>query len=254
LIAWTAAEAKEPLMQESFATKTESEAAAAGPPADDERSLYDEQIFGALTSQSSFPLRLSVGEGGNDSWDGLPAAAQQPKVLRRRFGGKHCEFSLSADAYMIRVMTPGEAGFTMTKDSLGPQTILDVPAGEQTHVTLVAELGVKVGADSAEHCRKLFGGRKLRFARISLEGGSVYAEDRSGTRLSAAAVTVPETVEVYLSWDEHKKTLRLTDSIGLAVAVETGVYTLPAGRDGIYYLGYEPAWKVERSFEHLASK
>lgn len=111
-----------------------------------------------------------------------------------------------------------------------------------------------MGAGSAEHCRKLFSGKKLRFASIALEGGSVYAEGRAGSRLSAEAVTMAEGVEVYLSWDEHKKTLRLTDSIGLAVAVETGVFTLPAGRDGVYYLGYEPAWKVERTFKHLASK
>jgi hypothetical protein len=250
----SAAEAKEPLLQSSFATKTESEASAAGTPAKDDGSLYDEQIFSALSAQSSFPLRLSVGEGGNDSWEGLPAAAQQPKALQRRFGGNHCEFSISADAYVVRLMTPGEAGFTMAKDSLGPQTILDVAVGEQTHVTLVAELGVKMGAGSAEHCRKLFSGRVLRFASIALEGGSVYAESRVGTRLTAEAVTMPEGVEVYLSWDEHKKTLRLTDSTGLAVAVETGVYTLPAGRDGVYHLGYEPAWKVERIFKRLASK
>jgi hypothetical protein len=94
----------------------------------------------------------------------------------------------------------------------------------------------------------------LRFASVTLEGGSVYAESRGGNRLTAEAVTTPEAVEVYLTWDEHNKTLRVTDRADLAVALESGVHELPAAPRGMYYFAYEPAWRIERAGKHLAVK
>jgi hypothetical protein len=210
-------------------------------------------IFRAAASRSSFPLRLVYGKRIEDAWIQLPAAAQSPKALQRRYSANKCEFTLTAEAYGVRVLNKTDDGFAIDKEALAPQYILDASQTAPLHVSLVTDLGVAMGKDSEAHCRKLFAGKKLRFATAKLDG-AVYAESRGGVRLTAAAVTEPEAVEFFITWDDRNKTLRAVDQIGLSVALETPVMALPAGRDRIFYFSCEPAWKIERVGKAMANK
>jgi hypothetical protein len=210
-------------------------------------------IFRTATSRSSFPLRLVYGKRIEDAWIQLPTAAQSPKALQRRYSANKCEFTLTAEAYGVRVLKKTDDGFAIDKEALAPQYILDASQTAPLHVSLVTDLGVTMGEGSEAHCRKLFAGKKLRFATAKLDG-AVYAESRGGVRLTAAAVTEPEAVEFFITWDDRNKTLRVVDQVGLSVALETPVMELPAGRDRIFYFSFEPGWKVERVGKAIANK
>lgn len=234
--------------------EADAEAGVSGlPPAEDVDGPVSGSIFRAATSRSSFPLRLVYGKRIEDAWIQLPAAAQQPKALHRRYSANKCEFTVTADAFGVRLMKKTDDGFTIEKEALSPQYILDASQTAPLHVSLVTDLGVTMGEDSEAHCRRLFVGKKLRFATAKLDG-AVYAESRGGVRLTAAAVTEPEAVEFFMTWDERNKTLRVVDQVGLSVTLETPVMALPAGRDRIFYFAYEPAWNIERVGKEIAKK
>lgn len=236
------------------AAESEAEAGITGlSPAEDVDGPATGTIFRATTSRSSFPLRLVYGKRIEDAWIQLPTAAQSPKALLRRYSANKCEFTITADAFGVRLMKKTDDGFTIEKEALSPQYILDASQTAPLHVSLVTELGVTMGEGSEAHCRKLFAGKKLRFATAKLDG-AVYAESRGGARLTAQAVSEPEAVEFFMTWDDRNKLLRVVDQVGLSVALETPVMALPAGRDRIFYFAYEPAWKIERVGKAIANK
>jgi hypothetical protein len=220
-------------------------------------SLFDAEVAGPLGATSSFPLRLVFGAPRADSWDKLPPAALQPKGLKRTFSARSCEFTLTADIFEVRQMKAHDGQFSIVNDMLGPQSVVTVlPSAPAQYVTLVTSLGVKMTPGTEAQCRKLFASKKkkkARFASVALEGGKVYAENRGGVRLAAGTVTESQVVDVYLTWNERKKTLRVTDRAGLPVSLESGVQSIPTASEGIYYLAYEPSWTIEQAIGYLAA-
>lgn len=205
----------------------------------------------ALANQSSFPTRI-VNVSEEDSWENLPSTVEQPKPLERLYGAYNCRFYLHTQTYTVSLKQSDGERFINTKDAIGKQSIINLDDALPHALAVASELRVKLKPGTEQACQKIFSGKKIRFAQISLTGGDLYLLNRAGDRFETHAITEAESTTAYLMWDDSTNTLQISDRGGLAIAITSGVYTMPNLEQGIYYLAYEPAWEIKRFSRNLA--
>lgn len=249
-----AADAEDKLISDSFATISASHQSHTAAPDNLSAQQITQKVednLAALVDQSSFPIRFVNGDG-EDTWDDLPPLATEPKRLRRHYGAHNCRFFLQAETFTVNLKKADETGYSEAGHALGKQSIVHLDDDQTVALALASELRITIKPGTEEACQKVFSGKKIRFANVSLSDSNLYLLNRAGERLAAKALKEPEAISAYLFWDDITNTLQIGDRAGLAIAIESGIYALPAIKAGVFYLAYEPAWTIERVSRHLA--
>jgi hypothetical protein len=198
----------------------------------------------ALTQQSSFPLRLSVGEYVDKGWSEDATVNLTPTPVSRHYKIGSCEFVLRTGEFGVRQYRPAggkaKGEFVVTADALQRNSTIPVGSKETIYLSTTTELVATADAPARDACEKAFSDRRVSLGRASLGRSAMDAVAVDQSRLSGEAITAAGSVQIFLTWDEMRGELSVEEASGLPPSLESGIFAVK-GVTGDYYVALAPA-------------
>jgi len=209
---------------------------------EDKAGQLPEQESGLL-HQSSFPVRLLVGDVEQAASGQAPMTAQDPGGVHHRYKIEGCVLSIKTGPVALTVFGKDENGeFQVTNDAVYANSAFPLEVNQKFVVAAAAEVAVEVLPSTHSKYLRNFAGKRVFLGDIAFRDVAVFAVN-SKKHVHGSVVDDPVSQGVWLEWTDSGRPPRLETDSGYAVMVETGRHSL-ALETGEYYIGMRLPWRL----------
>lgn len=208
-----------------------------------QKPLPENKTESGLLHQSSFPVRLLVGDVEQAVSGAVPMAALDPGGVQHRYKIDGCVLSVTTGQVALTVHGKDENGeLQVTNDAVYAHSAFPLEPQQRFVISAAAELSLTVLESTRSECLKNFAGKRVFIGDIAFRDVTVFAINHQ-QRVNSALLDEGPTMGVWLEWTDTSRNPRLETDSGYGVMIETGRHAL-ALPTGEYYIGMRLPWRL----------
>ena len=196
-----------------------------------------------IIQNSSFPVRLVVGDIEQTASGHIPMAAMDPGGIQRRFKVDGCVLVVSTGLVAMTVFNHNEEGvYQPSNDSVYAHSAFSLEVQQKIVFAASADVSVRVLESTYAECASRFAGRRVYLGDIGFRDVSIFAINNL-ERVEGASVDESPVTPVYLEWSDATRKPKLETDSGYSVMIETGRMSLATNK-GEFYVGMRLPWRM----------
>lgn len=208
-----------------------------------ESSASDTQSSGLL-QQSSFPVRLVVGDADPTASGKVPVAGLDPGSFQRRYKVDGCVLTIGSGFTAVTVFARSPEGdFEIKKDAIYPNSVFNLKTEQKMFVSASTEVFISVSESTKAECASRFAGRRVYLGEIGFKDVEIFTVNEK-SHFDALMLDESNAKGVYLEWTDTEKPPRLESDTGYSVLIESGRYAISSAESGEFFIGMRIPWQL----------